>query len=426
MKYSMKCLKNLHLNSPIDDFFYQTAFPIQFAVTIIGNTLTLSVLLNRSMRNRANHLLAALAFADIAVFIFMLPTSLSALQRFYESTTFRIIFAHTKTYFAALANWFSCSAIWIVLAVSAERLLIIKFPFRSLKQYHVLESIIIIVVVFALTLILTGYHYFSYHCAVLWVCNMTQVYVKCLPVIWNWTEFGLTPYYQPSSRFIFYMNTSVIANAFIGVIIPVFIVAFLNVHLIHLLQIRTRQARSAKVFLGPIIDGINIYRPEARSEGASLGSASNNFCEQERKMTVTIAAIVTCFTITQLPSAILFLYEKIISDAKTETFAKISCITNSLVLTGKMLNVVLFCLTSDSFRRKLFATVNIWYRKCTCQQKKYLHNISNFNRSVTQKSSLFSTTSFHNQRSRQFSRNRGWSLAQVNDKTEIIPMKISQ
>uniref|UniRef100_A0A158Q8D7 G_PROTEIN_RECEP_F1_2 domain-containing protein n=1 Tax=Elaeophora elaphi TaxID=1147741 RepID=A0A158Q8D7_9BILA len=312
------------------------------------------------MRNRANHLLAALALADMAVFIFMLPSGLSSLQRFYESTTFRIIFAYTKTHFAALANWFSCSAIC--------------------------------------------YHHFSYHCAVLWVCNMTQVYVKCLPVTWNWTEFGLVSYYQPSSGFIFYINTSVFANAFFGVIIPVFIVAFLNVYLLRLLQIRTQQAGS---------------------EEASLGPASGNFCEQERKMTVTIVAIVSCFTITQLPSAILFLYERMISDAKTEMFAKISCITNLLVLTGKMLNVVLFCLTSASFRRKLFSTIHIWYRKCTCQQKKYLRHI-NMNRSATQKSSLFSTTSFQNPKFHRYSSGRGWSHAQVNDKTETFPVTIRQ
>ncbi|EFO18337.2 hypothetical protein LOAG_10159 [Loa loa] len=179
----------------------------------------------------------------MAVFIFMLPTSLSALQRFYESTTFRIIFAHTKAHLAALANWFSCAAIWIVLAVSVERLLIIKFPFRSLKQYHAVESIIIIVAILALTLILTGYHHFSYRCAILLVCNMTQVYMKCLSVTWNWTKFGLVPYHQPSNQFIFYINTSVIANAFLGVIIPVFIVAFLNVYLIRLIQIRTQKLK---------------------------------------------------------------------------------------------------------------------------------------------------------------------------------------
>lgn len=93
-----------------------------------------------------------------------------------------------------------------------------------------------------------SYHHFSYNCAILWVCNMTQVYVKCLPVTWNWTEFGLVPYYQPSDRFIFYINTSVIANALIGVIIPVFVVAFLNAYLIRLLQIRTRQVSFVIVF----------------------------------------------------------------------------------------------------------------------------------------------------------------------------------
>uniref|UniRef100_A0A915PV97 G-protein coupled receptors family 1 profile domain-containing protein n=1 Tax=Setaria digitata TaxID=48799 RepID=A0A915PV97_9BILA len=287
----------------------------------------------------------------MAVFVFMLPTSLSAIQRFYESTTFRIIFAHTKTHFAALANWSSCAAIC--------------------------------------------YHHFSYRCAVLWVCNMTEVYVKCLPVTWNWTEFGLVSYHQPTDTFTFYINASVIANAFLGVIIPVFIIASLNVSLIRLLQIRTQQAKT---------------------EEASLGPASSSFCEQERKMTVTIAAIVSCFTITQLPSAVLFLYEKLISDAKTEAFAKISCITNSLVLTGKMLNVVLFCLTSATFRRKLFMTMRIWFRKCTCQQNKYLRRISNLNRSGTQKSSLFSTTSFQNQKFQRNSSNRACSTTQMNEK----------
>lgn len=61
---------------------------------------------------RANHLLAALAFSDMAVFIFMLPTSLGAFPPIYKSTKIRIFFAHTKGHFGALANWFSCAAIW--------------------------------------------------------------------------------------------------------------------------------------------------------------------------------------------------------------------------------------------------------------------------------------------------------------------------
>lgn len=83
------------------------------------------------------------------------------------------------------------------------------------------------------------------------------------------------------------------------------------------------------------------------SNSATYGG---NVHEKERKLTITAVAIISCFSITQMPSALLFLYERLVSDAKTKIFADISSITNCLVLTGKMLNVVLFCLTSATFR----------------------------------------------------------------------------
>ncbi|VDK54724.1 unnamed protein product [Anisakis simplex] len=280
-------------------------------------------------------MLAALAFSDMAVFFFMLPTCFAAFSPFYSSMTFRIIFGSSKIHLAAVANWFSCAAIWIVLAVSIERLLIIKFPFRSLRVYHTIESVLLIGGIFLSTLILTSYHHFSYKCTLIWLCNMTQVHVHCLPAIWNLSKLGFPNEPLPTDSFITYVNLSTIANALLGVIIPVFVVAVLNISLIRSLHQRNTQELVIK------------------STSVSTNGISSVH-EQERKMTITVVAIISCFTITQMPSALLFLYEKLINDAKTQAFATVSSITNFLVLTGKMLNVVLFCLTSISFRYRYY------------------------------------------------------------------------
>ncbi|KHN80125.1 Putative G-protein coupled receptor F59B2.13 [Toxocara canis] len=327
------------------------------------------------MRNRANHLLAALAFADMAVFFLMLPTCFAAFSPFYTSISFRIIFGSSKIHLAAVANWFSCAAIWIVLAVSIERLLIIKFPFRSLKPYHTFQSILAIFTIFLLTFLLTSYHHVSHKCTLIWLCNMTQVHVHCLPATWNLSRLGFPGEPPPTYSFISFINLSAIANALIGVIVPVFVVALLNISLIRSLHRRNTQELVTK--------SVN---------NAPNGSSVH---EQERKMTITVVAIISCFTITQMPSALLFLYEKLISDAKTQTFATVSSITNFLVLTGKMLNVVLFCLTSISFRRKFFATVQAWLGSMLCVQRSgLLVRELTLNRScMTQKTSLLSSTS---------------------------------
>uniref|UniRef100_A0A1I7WUD7 G_PROTEIN_RECEP_F1_2 domain-containing protein n=1 Tax=Heterorhabditis bacteriophora TaxID=37862 RepID=A0A1I7WUD7_HETBA len=75
-------------------------------------------------------------------------------------------------------------------------------------------------------------------------------------------------------------------------------------------------------------------------------------------MTHTVLAIVTCFTLTQGPSALVFIYQ--ILYPTTPMIRDISIVANQLVLTGKMLNVILFCLTSSTFRRKLFNTCRCW------------------------------------------------------------------
>lgn len=107
-------------------------------------------------------------------------------------------------------------------------------------------------------------------------------------------------------------------------------------------------------------------------------SGPSSMAEQEKKMTHTVLAIVSCFTLTQGPSAIVFISQKMFPpnqwvlrssgpSQKTRNLNSrytiyVSVVANQLVLTGKMLNVVLFCLTSETFRRRLWQTCRFWFQ----------------------------------------------------------------
>ncbi|WKY06777.1 hypothetical protein Q1695_006735 [Nippostrongylus brasiliensis] len=312
----------------------QFLFPTQFLVAVFGNSLTMSVLLSAHMKNRANHLLAFLAMCDILVFVMMLPHYLSSLDVFSRNNQFRLIHYNSKVHFAALTNWFSAAAIWFVLAVSVERLLIVKFPFRSLDTYNTRQIVLVSISILVGTFLLTSYHHVSHTCKTSLVCSGTQLiggcYSNALP------SWGSRP--NPTSTLTRqWIEVSVILNAVFAVLLPVFAVALLNISLIRLLKKRNTQ--------------------ELLVHTVSTNPSAMH--EQERKMTHTVLAIVTCFTLTQGPSALVFIYQLLYPSASI-VVRTISIIANQLVLTGKMLNIVLFCMTSSTFRRKLLQTCKRW------------------------------------------------------------------
>ncbi|VDD93378.1 unnamed protein product [Enterobius vermicularis] len=251
----------------------------------------------------------------------MLPYCLASYPIFYNSNTFRSLLGTIKIQIGALANWFSCAAIWFVLAISIERVLIIKFPFRSLRPYRVNLTFIF-------------HHSVSRKCMLMQMCpngsEYTEIYVLCLSRSFeNWSVYDPN-WKKPSKLFELYVDVGTTCNAVLGVICPVFLVAALNILLIKLLHKSKMKA--------------------------SIGASSKQNADiQEKKMTKTVVTIVTCFTITNVPSAFVFLYETFFYDDSTQrtatmTFSIVSSVTNFLVITGKSLNIVLLCLSSAAFR----------------------------------------------------------------------------
>ncbi|KIH56528.1 hypothetical protein ANCDUO_13292, partial [Ancylostoma duodenale] len=235
--------------------------------------------------------------------------------------------------------------------------------FISLFQSR--QILLISICILVATFLLTSYHHVSHTCRTIEVCYGSQIIGACYDnAAATW---GKRPNPTPALTKQ-WIGVSVYLNAIFAVLLPVFAVAVLNISLVKLLKKRNTQE-------------LLVHTVSANPSAVQ---------EQERKMTHTVLAIITCFSLTQGPSAIVYMFQKLYQPSSALQIASI--VANQLVLTGKMLNIVLFCMTSSTFRRKLLQTCRRWtYTAVYCDRK--VGNRSRFSRSqsksvVTQKTSL--------------------------------------
>uniref|UniRef100_A0A914C6Z7 G-protein coupled receptors family 1 profile domain-containing protein n=1 Tax=Acrobeloides nanus TaxID=290746 RepID=A0A914C6Z7_9BILA len=183
--------------------------------------------------------------------------------------------------------------------------------------------------------LMTFFHYIEYS---------TEIDVTACARV-NATIRHISQLYSPKNirvKYVLYAKfIQLLAIAF-----PVIAVAILNVSLIYFLKKNKEMMRDAQ----------HCIRDSRRS------SEVYTFQRQERKVTATVLAIVTCFTITHLPTLIPFIWEQIYAYQKTKPtmlFNNIVIVLNTLLVSGKVLNFVLFCSSSAHFRRR---TVKIFYK----------------------------------------------------------------
>ncbi|GMR44931.1 hypothetical protein PMAYCL1PPCAC_15126, partial [Pristionchus mayeri] len=335
--------------------FNKYIFPVQFMIAIAGNLLTLAVLLSGTS-NRANRLLICLAVCDCLLFLAMSINSIITFESFYVIPAVRLFYYEYRNFMAMLTNWLAAASVWFVLAISVERMLIIKFPFRSLNSNQVCTTlfnrqvVIIAVLIMLITFCAVQVHWFTNYCFAFPSCNGTEIRGACA-LASTPSDMNLIP-----EALIAITPTWIIFNTFFVVIIPVAIVIIINISLLKIVKRSNKQE---------LVRTASSSRPR-RSD------------EQERSMTRAIVAIVTCFSVTQGPSGLLHLGGAIAAilqmDPKTQTkLQEMMPYSNALVLTGKMLNFVLFCLTSRAFRVRLLNTMNMWCYKLGVVQRPVLN-----------------------------------------------------
>uniref|UniRef100_A0A0N5AV37 G_PROTEIN_RECEP_F1_2 domain-containing protein n=1 Tax=Syphacia muris TaxID=451379 RepID=A0A0N5AV37_9BILA len=309
---SQKCYtdeERLLSGSKLEYYIFTIVFPPICLMGLAGNMLNLVVLLSKEMKSRANSLLACLAFCDIAFLLLMIPHSLANIPAIGLSYYFRIYYLPMKVNLITFANWSSAAAIWLVVAVCAERLIGIRYPFYSRGHWSRWCFLCTVISIVVLSFALTLYNHFWYDCTVKFFCNDTQPLGKCLD----------------------YFSA---LNAALIIIIK-------KRSLLIYQSLSVSECQSAPKVNSKI--SITLFRRNADQLSQQ---------RTEHRIAITVCAIVTCFTITQAPSAVVQTLTLFLRGLDRK-WAYLHTLTAFLVIVGKSLNFILFCLSSGTFRRKL-------------------------------------------------------------------------
>uniref|UniRef100_A0A0N4ZDV5 G_PROTEIN_RECEP_F1_2 domain-containing protein n=1 Tax=Parastrongyloides trichosuri TaxID=131310 RepID=A0A0N4ZDV5_PARTI len=312
-------------------------FPLLSFCGILGNCLNLTVLFSKTSSSRSNMFLSTMALSDIIFLIFILPFSLINYPIFTYNYYFRLFYFYSKLHLRGICNWCSAVTIWCVIAVCTDRLLGIRRPLMARMSYK--KSIIINLFIIFTTGALTFYQHFEYYCPIREYCRNTQVLSMCKNVNTRgpWFRNATNPY---SPWFITFIDYSIYTNVFVIVILPIFILVILNVYLLYTLKERTNNWKMLN-------DKLNFGSEKNSNDLLKLHRTEN-------RVTITVALIVTTFTITNGPSAIMTLLKSVSNMShRNRTFVLFDLLTNALVICGKTCNFLLFCLSSKHFRKRL-------------------------------------------------------------------------
>uniref|UniRef100_A0A0N5AW59 G_PROTEIN_RECEP_F1_2 domain-containing protein n=1 Tax=Syphacia muris TaxID=451379 RepID=A0A0N5AW59_9BILA len=285
------------------------------------------------MKSSVNSLLAILAVCDTLDLIFITPFVLSHFNEFALNFVFRQYFLKSRQSLTVLSNWCSATAIWIVVAVSVERVIMIRNPFRKEWSQDLVVQIICIISI--VTFLLTFCDFYAYKCITRKLCNGTQIVGRCFDVIMDrWSTTTLNPVSQAQRS---YVKWSTIINSFLTVLLPVTMLTCAKVALIRSVKNRNKMLR---------------FMVENRADEIEHEKLLRH--KTERKIEVTAVVVIICFIITQVPSAVVLSLRTVWKNGFSGMlWYNTKVLIIFLMIVGKVILFPIFYFSSENFRKRL-------------------------------------------------------------------------
>lgn len=140
-------------------WFVTSILVVLLVFGLIGNLLSATIMFRRARRGHSSYFyLAILAIIDICIlytgcFLFFLEMAFNYHPQLQSGFTCRLLsyFQHFFTYISA----------WLLVAVTFERLIVVRYPFQSIRISHIQLTYSITLLIFAIFAVYTGHCFFT-------------------------------------------------------------------------------------------------------------------------------------------------------------------------------------------------------------------------------------------------------------------------
>ncbi|KAF8355924.1 hypothetical protein PRIPAC_97547 [Pristionchus pacificus] len=279
-------------------------------------------------------------------------------------------YREAQPYITGLINWCSALSIWCMLYATIERVQVLRNPFRAVSKRQIsCRFVSTLLVICCCSLLLTSFHFIPKNN----IINLPKLFQDAM----TWL------------------------NALFIVFLPCIISIFLNMLLIHALKARyscrftaaswltwranpcvlidaspgmmnTHEERSPVAWSSALLKQKFPTQKMAADDQSANRNLITTQSKNERKVTFMVVVILTSFIIFNFPGAVWFVAKMhgLAGELTASRGRLVETITNSLAITGKMLNFVLFCSSSSHFRQMLLSRCRELIR-CVFRHRSY-------------------------------------------------------